>query len=233
MKKAYLILSIIVMLLACGILAINPSYADILYEEGQPVEVLTIVMCAIALVPSLILLFKKIKERSGYGFWLFLSIFLIIFIGDESSWGMSFFGFTKHKIAGVGFDGLHDILGIGIGAIKKVRNYIRSIGFTDIRSIAIFIISGLSIITAAYLSIRLLIKNRNDIYNFFSKNIKWEPFFFLLVGLIILGTSMLIDEDNLINFPHKKAVEESFEFLSASALLFAAISELKRKRCTK
>ncbi|NQT06145.1 MAG: hypothetical protein HQ575_01245 [Candidatus Omnitrophica bacterium] len=232
MKKAYLILSIIVMLLACGILAINPSYADILYEEGQPVEVLTIVMCAIALVPSLILLFKKIKERSGYGFWLFLSIFLIIFIGDESSWGMSFFGFTKHKIAGVGFDGLHDILGIGIGAIKKVRNYIRSIGFTDIRSIAIFIISGLSIITAAYLSIRLLIKNRNDIYNFFSKNIKWEPFFFLLVGLIILGTSMLIDEDNLINFPHKKAVEESFEFLSASALFFAAISELKRKRCT-
>lgn len=233
MKKIFLICVAIIAIFGCAILVINPTYADILYDEGHLFENLTVVICAIALVLSLALFFKKYKIRSGYGFWLFLSFFLFVFIGDEISWGMWWLGFTKPRIAGVGFDGLHDIFSIGIGAIKLVRNYIRSIGFLDVRSISIFIGSAAGIIALVYFLIKWFVKDRERIYRFFSKNLKWEPFFFLILGIMLLAISIFIDDDNLVSFPHKRIAEESLELLAAISFLFTSLSAFREKRqCT-
>ena len=61
-------------------------------------------------------------------------------------------------------------------------------------------------------------------------NIKWKPFLFLTLGLALIVSAMLIDEDNLINFPHKAVVEESMELLAAVSFVFSCLSGFKEKR---
>lgn len=216
-------------LFMCAVLAMNPSFADAIYNEDAFFENFTVIVCAGALLFSLILIFMGMREKRV--FWFFLSLFLIVFIGDEISWGMRVFGFTKHKIAGVGFDGLHDLLGIGIGAIKLVRDYIKSIGILDIRSIVIMLGSIASIGGAILLLINLFIKNKRRISEFFKKNLKWQPFFFLCIGLGLLIIAMYIDEDNLVSFPHKSAVEETMELMAGVSFLFAGLAGFRGRIC--
>jgi len=138
---------------------------------------------------------------------------------------MAYFGLAKHKIAGAGFDGIHDILSIGIGTIKLTRDYIMSIGVLNRRSIFIIIGCTTAAIGLIYILVKSIIKSRERIYKFFYKNLKWEPFFILGLALIIIA--MVIDEDNLVNFPHKRAIEESLEFLAATSFLFSCLSRFK------
>lgn len=235
MKKIFLTFSIIAALFACALLAVNPNYADRLYDEGGVFENLTVFICIMALILSIYLLLIRFKKKSGYLFWLFLSVLLIIFIGDEISWGMGYFGFTKHRIAGVGLDGAHDILSIGIGAIKQVRDYVRSVGVTSVESLAILLGSAFAIIIVCAFLIRWIVRRRKDLSRFFSENLRWEPFLFLFIGIILLLVAMVIDDDNLIGFPHKAVVEETLEFIAAASFLFGCLSgvmevkSLKRK----
>lgn len=233
MKRIYLFIVTVVLLFACVILAVNPGLADILYDEDNFFESLTVIVCGIGLVLSLAVLVLRIRKRSGYGFWIFMSVLLFIFIGDDVSWGMRYFGFTKHKIAGIGFDGVHDIFSISIGFIKLVRDHILSIGISDIRSIAILAGSAITLTACMIFLIKLIVLKRKNIMMFLSNNLKWRPFAFLFIGFIMLAVSMLIDEDNLIGFPHKAVPEESLELLAATAFLFSCISGVKEIRPSK
>lgn len=231
MKRTFLVGALIIIGIACFILAIDPGYADVLYDEDNLFENLSIIVCGIALLFSLALVIIKRKERSGYGFWLFLSLILIIFIGDDISWGAEYFGFTIQKIGGIDFDGVHDVLSVGIGLIKKTRDYIGSIGITDIRSLSIMSGSAAAALTLAIFAVSVVARQKRAIYEFFTKNIRWEPFYFLFLALVLIAISVYIDDDNLTNIPHKSVVEESLELMAALSLLFASISgarEVKR-----
>ena len=224
MKTSFLIFAAIVMIFACAVLVINPVYANLIYEENNLFENLTVAICGATLLLSLTLFFITYRRNSEYGFWLFLSVFVFIFIGDEISWGMAYFGLAKHKIAGVGFDGIHDILSIGIGTIKLTRDYIMSIGILDRRSIFIIIGCATAAIGLIYILVKSIIKSRERIYKFFYKNLKWKPFLFLILGLALIIIAMVIDEDDLIGFPRKRVIEESLEFLAATSFLFSCLS---------
>ena len=210
------------------ILAINPTLADRLYEENNFIENFTVVICSAALLLSLVLFIIRYKEGSGYGFWLMLSLFALIFVGDEISWGIGYFGLVPHKIAGIDFDGVHDILTIGVSAIKLTRDYILSIGISDKRSICIIGGSISAVIGSAYLLIKGIVINKERLYKFFRKNLKWEPFLFFILAIAIIVIAMVIDDDNLTNFPYARMIEESLELLAAAALLFSSISGFKR-----
>lgn len=229
MKKIFLICAAVISLSMGVMLALNPPLADIISEENNLLENLTVGVCAVALVISLNLFFKNLKNKSGHGFWLFLSAFLIIFIGDEISWGINFFHITKPRIGGVGLDGLHDVLSISIGIIKQVRDYIISIGISDIKAISIIAGTAAAIIALLSILIKGIAKNKEKIKIFFSNNLKREPFLFLFIGIILLVAMMVVDDDNLVGFPHKAAVEEPMELLAAVSLLFSSISGLRRK----
>lgn len=224
MKKIFLICAATVIIGACAFLAVNPGLADRLYSECNFFENLAVVLCGIGLALSLALLFERYREGYGYGFWLFVSLLLIVFIGDDISWGMDYFNITKPKIAGINFDGVHDILSIGVSAVKLTRDYMVSIGVFNIRSIAISVASIISLIALLYFLIKIASKNREKIRSFFSQNLKWEPFLFLIIGVIILSISVIIDDDNLVGFPHKAVVEESLELLAAISFLFIPLS---------
>ncbi len=230
MKKIFLICALIVVLTGCAILAIDPGFADILYDEDNLFENLTTIIFAIALIFSLYLFFKSLFEKKDCRFWLLLSTILVVFIGDELSWGIPYLGLEKYEVVGVGFDGLHDLLAIGISAIKHIRDYIFSIGITDARSISIIIGSATICASAVYFIVRLIINKRREIGAFFAHNIKWEPFFFLLLTFALLAPAMFIDEDNLVGFPHKAVVEESMELLASVSILLASLSGLRVKR---
>ncbi|MDB4349696.1 hypothetical protein OAA99_01945 [Omnitrophica bacterium] len=230
MKKTFLISVAILALFGGAVLIINPAFADIIYAEGNFVENLAVIICSTALIFSSILFLTRYKKRSGYGFWLFLSVLLFVFVGDDISWGMNYLWFTKPRIAGVGFDGIHDAFSIIVSTVKLVRDYIKSVGLFDIRSIAIIVGSALAIPTAIYSLIKLIVKNKERIRGFFSKNLKWEPFLFFFVGVIMLILAVVIDDDNLIGFPHKAVVEESIELLAAASFLFSCIAGFREKR---
>ena len=229
MIKTFLIFSALITVFGCAILAINPTLAEVLYDEGHLFENLTVVICAAALLLLIPCLFARFRLKSGYGFWLFLFFLTLTFIGDEISWGIFYFGLEKPRIAGVGLDGLHDILSISVGVVKHIRDYIRSVGILDIRSILIILGLGSGITALSYFFMRLIIKERDKIYQFFSKNLKWKPFLFLFVGIALLVVAMVIDDDNLVGFPHKRIVEESLEFIAATAFLFASLAGVKLK----
>jgi hypothetical protein len=230
MTKTFLICVILVAIVAGAFLAIDPTLADTIYDEDNFFEDFTAVVCIVGLIFSLILVFKRLKVKSGYGFWIFLSVLLFIFAGDEVSWGIPYLGLTEHKIAGTGFDGIHDIFAIAISSVKLVRDYINSIGILDIRSLVTIAASTIILFAVAYFSIARAVKNRERISRFFSVNIKWKPFLFLVLGLALIASAMLIDEDNLINFPHKAVVEESMELLAAVSFVFSCLSGFKEKR---
>jgi len=230
MTKAFLIFSALIAAFGCAVLAVNPALAEELYDEGHLFENLTVVISAAALLFSIPCFFARLRMKSGYGFWLFLFFLILVFIGDELSWGMFYFGIEKPRIAGVGFDGLHDVLSISVGVVKHVRDYMRSVGFFDIRSILIMLGLGFGIAALSYFLIKQVIKERERIYRFFSKNLKWKPFFFFFFGITLLAIAMVIDDDNLVGFPHKRIVEESLEVIAAAAFLFAPLSGLKEKR---
>lgn len=230
MKKIFLICAFIVVLTGCAVLAINPGFADILYDEDNLFENLTTIIFAVALIFSLYLFFKNLSEKRDCRFWLLLSAILIVFIGDELSWGIPYLGLEKYEVVGVGFDGVHDLLAIGVSAVKHVRDYILSIGIADARSIFIIIGSAAVCVFAAFFIVRFTIAKRREIGAFFARNIKWEPFFFLLLTLALLALAMFIDEDNLVGFPHKAVVEESMELLASVSILLASLSGIKVKK---
>ncbi len=229
MKRLFLILSSVVVLFGCAVLAVNPEFADIIYDEGGFFENFTVVLCAAAFIFLIKPLAGAVSRRSGYGFWIILAVLVVIFIGDELSWGMLHYGVEKPRIAGVGFDGLHDILSISVGAVKMVRDYVRSAGFFSVEAIAVYLGSFICIFTLILYLVKLAVSNRNNISQFFSRNLKRDPFRFLFIGLILLAVSMFIDDDNLVGFPHKRAVEESLEFIAAASFLCASLSGIKRK----
>jgi hypothetical protein len=228
MIKTYLIIAALVVIFSSSMLAVNPELADTLSDEDNLFETATWIICVMALIPSLFIFAIRFKEKSGYWFWFLLAILLIAFIGDEISWGMAYFGFTKHRIAGVGFDGVHDILSIGVGTVKLIRDYIRSIGIFDIRSILIITGSATAIAALSYILVKSIAVNRNRIYSFFREKIKWRPFLFLFIGICLVLIAMFIDDDNLVGFPHKAVVEEALELLAAAAFLFSPLSLFKR-----
>ncbi|MFH1752764.1 MAG: hypothetical protein ABH875_01135 [Candidatus Omnitrophota bacterium] len=230
MKKIFLICAVIVVLTGCAVLAIDPGFADVLYDEDNLFENLTTIIFAIALIFSLYLFLKGLIGGKAYRLWLSLSVILIVFIGDELSWGIMHRGLEPRKIAGVDFDGLHDILSIGVSVIKHIRDYIFTIGISDARSILIILSSAIISVFAAYLIVKLVIRKKSDITSFFSRNMKWEPFFFLVLSFALLAPAMFVDEDNLVNFPHKAVAEESIELLASVAILLACLSGLRVKK---
>jgi len=228
MEKTFLIIAIVIVLFGSAVLAIDPAFADILYDEGRLFENLTVLICATALIFSLTHFLKNHKAEKPYGFWLFLSIFLFLFIGDEISWGLPLFGVTEPlKIAGINFDGLHDFVSIGISTVKLTRDYVISIGLLDPRSISIIAGSAAIAIASVFYLIKLFTRNKESIHRFFSVNLKWKPFLFFLIGLILLLIAIYIDDDNLVSFPHKGVVEESLEIIASIAFLFAPLSSIK------
>ena len=58
---------------------------------------------------------------------------------------------------------------------------------------------------------------------FFKKHLQREPFLFLIVAISLIGAAIILDDGNLINFPHKKVVEESLELIAAIAILLSMI----------
>jgi hypothetical protein len=230
LERVFYICSALVILYACAVLAIDPAFADIVYDEDNFFENLTTALCAVGLMLSLAMFFYRLNTRRGYWFWLFMSVILFIFVGDEISWGMGYFGIEKKEIAGISFDGVHDILAVSIGVIKRIRDYILSMGLLDPRSLAIMAVSGVAILAASLLVIRLFVRYRLYIGRFFYENIRWRPFFFLLIALAMIALAMFIDEDNLVSFPHKRAVEESMELLAAVALLFSSFAGWKGRK---
>ena len=59
MKKAFLISAIAISLFACAILAADPSYADIIYDENNLFENLTTIICSVALLFAFAILFRR------------------------------------------------------------------------------------------------------------------------------------------------------------------------------
>jgi len=233
MKRAFLIITASVIIAISILLAVNPGYADKISTEDNLLENITVAVAACGLVLSLILFYKGYRGGSGYGIWLFLSVFLVIFIGDEISWGINYLGIAKPKIAGIDFDGLHDLFGIGIGAIQMARDYVISKGPFSVRALPIYAMAT-AIVGGALLLIQGIIDNREKIASFFSKNIKFKPFFFIFIGIAILVLAIFIDDDNLVSFSHKAVVEETLEFLAAVSFLFSCLSGTKRdKPCMK
>ena len=229
MKRIYLYLIIAIILFGCWVLITQPSYTDVIYDENNFFENATVIVCAMAAIIAMIKALAAVKNGSRYGFWAFIALLCIVFVGDELSWGIGFLGIEKPRIAGIGFDGLHDILSIAVSCVKLVRDYIRSIGIVHIRSILILSsVSGFGVFLI-YFTTKLAIKNRNIIRKFFQENIKWDPFYFLIIGLSLLAVAMVIDDDNLVGFPHKRVVEESMEFAAGAAFLFSALSSSKKR----
>jgi len=229
MKKIFYVTIVIVALFACGILSLDPQFADVIYDEDNLFENLTVAITALGFILSLVLLFISYKKRSAYRFWFFMAILLLLFVGDEVSWGMNFFGIEKTKVAGIDFDGAHDIFSIGIGYIKMVRDNIKAMGVTDPRSMTIMAGVAITLLTFLGFALWAATKKRKKIYAFFSRNLKWEPFFFLFIGVALIGLATFVDDDNMVSFPHKRAVEESVELLAASAFLFSCLSGFRRK----
>lgn len=229
MKRLFLILSSVVVLFGCAVLAVNPEFADKIYDEGGFFENATVAVCAAALIFVTIHLSAALRRKTGRWFWLLLFLLLVIFIGDELSWGMPHFGVEKPRIAGAGFDGLHDIVAISVGAVKMVRKYLRSAGFFSAKAAGVYAVSLLGISALAFYLSGVFARKKKDIRLFFSRNLKWDPFLFLFTGLILLAIAMFIDEDNFVSFPHKRAVEESLEFLAAGSFLCASLSGIKKK----
>ncbi len=234
MKNIFLFIAIGAVISISLLLIFNPTCADIISEEDGFLENGTVLLVGIALILCLPLLYNAIKTKSSIGFWAFMTLMLIIFLGDEISWGFRYFGITKPRIAGAGFDGLHDILAIGIGTLKMIRGYIRRAGFFSITSIAIYIGATASVTGIFYYIIKYIVIYKDKIKEFFSKNLKWRPFLFLFIGILLLIVAMIIDEDNLVNFPHKSIVEETMELLAAAAFLFSCLSGFikRERRCT-
>ena len=221
--KIYIALVVLVTLSTGIILAVNPSYADFLFDEYGIIESSGIVIAGLVFILALVLTFIGYRKRGVWRFWLGLSFLSAFFIGESLSWGEKFFNFKVPVIGGIRFDAAHDILSVTIGVMKYSRDFVKELGILDPKSIAIILGFILPIVFLVYFGIKILTKHKKDIKKFFSVNLRKPPFLFMFIALVLILIALIIDDDNLVGFPHKEIVDEALEFLGMIAFLFSSI----------
>jgi len=224
--KTYIIIALIFSIVIGAGLAINPLITDFLFKEYGFIEVTGVLIAALSMVLAFFLAVRDYKRNEVWRFWLVLSLLSFLFIGESLSWGEKIFNITMPRIAGIKFDALHDALSVSIGIIKKTRNFIINKGILAPVSIAIILGSITGITAFLYLIIHLIRKNRKKIIAFFKENLKKPPFRFIFISLILILIALIVDDDNLVSFPHKEVVDEGFELLGILAFLFAGVCGL-------
>ena len=228
--KTYISLLIIFVLFVAATLIFNPSYADFLFKEDGIVEISGIAVSGAALVLSLVLSLRGYRRREVWRFWLFLAFLSFLFIGESLSWGERIFNLKMPVIAGIKFDAIHDVLSVSIGVMKKTRDFIIEAGLLDLRSIAVISSSVIIFGLLLYFMAKTIVKQRRRIIQFFKPNLKKAPFLFVFLALILILAAMIIDDDNLVQFPHKEVVDEGLELLAVSAFLFSCICGFLEKK---
>ncbi len=224
--KAALTISIFIGIL----LIIDVSATSTLFDEDGVMELTQVAIGVVSMMAALILAVKGYIGKKVWKFWLGLSGLSFLYIGESLSWGERIFDLKMPVVAGVTFDALHDILAVSIGIIKKTRDFIIDTGILDPKSIAIILGSFIGIAAIIYISVKIIVKRKKEISDFFKVNLRKPPFGFLFIAIILILVAMIIDEDNLVGFPHKEIVDEGLELLAIVAFLFSCICGFIGKR---
>ena len=221
--KIYLKAALTISIFIGTLLIIDASAASALFDEDGVMELTQVALAVVSIIAALILAIKGYRQNKVWKFWLALSGLSFLYIGESLSWGERIFNLKMPKVAGVTFDALHDILAVSIGMIKKTRDFIIEIGVQDPKSIAIIAGSFIGISAIIYISLKIIIKRKKEISHFFKVNLKKPPFLFLFIAAILILIALIIDEDNLVGFPHKEVIDEGLELLAVVAFLFSCV----------
>ena len=221
--RIYIIISVLFTLFIGAVLVIDASYTDFLFKEDGIIEFASVGLALISMALAFILTYIGYRKKEVWRFWLGLGVLSFLYIGESLSWGERIFDLKMPKVAGVTFDAFHDLLAISVSLVKKTRDIIIDFGISDPKSIAIMV-SAVAIIGAfLYFTAKIIIKHKKEIAQFFKVNLQKPPFLFFFIAIIMILIALIVDEDNLIGFPHKEVVDEGLEVLAILAFIFSSV----------
>ena len=212
-RNQTLVLALLTLALAIVILGIfvNAGWYSTIFDENGIIEMLTAVTYGMS---ALVALFGAVKRYMKTGFdkivigFLAFFAFALFLVAEEISIWVIFMDSEPPRVLGIKMDAAHDILHLGLKAIKSLIAYSMPLGLSVVASL------GLA-------SLALVYRFRNAIANGIKAVLSTSIGTYILV-CVAFGCAALVADLRSETIPILKSVEEGLELSASLSLLLAS-----------